>query len=424
MRRLRTYYVLIATQTLSIIGSRMTAIALGIRVFVDTGNATPLLFTTFFSELPAMLGNSFAGVLVDRWDRRRLLMLTDAGQAIGSLLLMMSFLSGHFQLWHLYAVALAQGIMSMFHEPANDTTTALLVPKERRERTYAIQQMAFPLAGVVAPALAGAVYALAGIAGVIVIDLTTFILAVIAVYAIRIPKADPSIEGRAAQGNVLREWRGGLKYLGSRPALLGLVAYYTIISFLIYGPLELAIPYLMTITGSQSLSGTILSISSLGALVGAALIAIWGRAHNRIHVMLSGLMLTGVMLLIYGTTRSPLHLAASIFLLTIPVPMAWTLLTSLLSAKTPPDLQGRVFAIVLQMSYIGSTVSFLVTGPLVDRVLEPQAAMPGEGMGLLLVGAGVMILLLTLVMYALPAIRRLESAVPDYEPLVANAVGD
>jgi len=424
MSRLQTFYFLVATQTLSVIGSRMTSIAVAILIFNDTGSATPLLLTTFFNELPAMLGNSFAGVLVDRWDRRRVLMLADIGQALGSLLLMASFMSGGFQLWHLYTVALVQGIFGMFHEPAKDATTALLVPKGRRDRANAIQQMAFPLAGVVAPALAGLFYLLVGIVGILVIDLVTFVVAVVAVFVVRIPNPAASAEGRAAHGGLLREWRGGLRFLRARPALLGVVVYYMLIAFLVNGPLELAIPYLMTITGSTTLSGLILAVTSLGAFAGAALLAVRNVARGRVPIMLWSLLVTGVMFLIYGTTRSPLVLALSVFTLMIPLPVAWTLLTSLLISKTPPDMQGRVLAIALQLAYVGSTLSFLLTGPLADRVLEPLAAVPGEGMGWLLVGAGALILLLTLAAYALPGIRRVEQAVPDDDALPVGAAGD
>ncbi|MFP4343618.1 MAG: hypothetical protein ACLFU8_02885 [Anaerolineales bacterium] len=75
--RLRTFYLLVVTQTLSLVGSQMTGVALGIHVFRKTGNTTPLLLASFFNELPAMLGGSLAGVLADRWERRRVLVLAD-----------------------------------------------------------------------------------------------------------------------------------------------------------------------------------------------------------------------------------------------------------------------------------------------------------------------------------------------------------
>lgn len=420
MNRLRTFYVLVATQTLSIIGSRMTSIAVGIRVFADTGDTAPLLLTSFFNELPAMLGSSFAGVLVDRWNRKWVIILADAGQALASLLLMVSFLSGGFQLWHLYAVALAQGICAMFQEPAKSASTTMLVPQDHRERANAIQAMAFPLAGVAAPALAGVLYITVGIGGVILIDVLTFLVAVAVVYHIHIPQPEQSEEGRAAQGSLWQEWRGGLRYLWLRPALLGLVLYFTVMNFLLNGPLGLSIPYVISITGSEAMSGLILAAESLGGVAGTAILAIWGGTRPRIHTLMPAMLLVGLMFLAYGSARQPLALGISIFLLMLPL-NGWALYTALIQVKTPPDMQGRVFALVNQLGYLGATLSFLITGPLVDNLLEARASAPGEGMGLLLVGTGVIILILTLAVYALPAIRRLEAQLPDY---AAVAVGD
>ena len=132
--RFVTFYALLLTQTFSLIGSRMTAVAIGIWVFRETGQTAPLLLIAFFTELPGMIGGSLAGVLVDRWDRKRVLILADLGQAAGSLLLILSFTSGAFQLWHLYAVALLQGIFATFQGPAESATVTLLIPEGHRPR--------------------------------------------------------------------------------------------------------------------------------------------------------------------------------------------------------------------------------------------------------------------------------------------------
>jgi len=107
---LRTFYILILTQTFSLIGSRMTGLAIGIKVFNDTEQATPLALTAFFGAVPSLISASVAGVLADRWDRRYVMMISDAGQAVGTLLLLASFASGVFEVWHLYVVSLIQSV--------------------------------------------------------------------------------------------------------------------------------------------------------------------------------------------------------------------------------------------------------------------------------------------------------------------------
>jgi MFS family permease len=374
----------------------------------------------FFNELPGMVGGSLAGVLVDRWDRRRVLILADAGQALGSLLLMASFLSGQFQLWHLYAIVLMQGVFAIFQGPAKDASTTMLVPESHRDRANGILQMAFPLAGVIAPALTGLLYGLVGIGGIILIDLLTFGVAVLAVYLAHIPRPPVSEEGRVIQGTLWREMLGGLAFLRARRGLLILALYFTWMNFLLNGPLELAIPYLMTITGSAVLTGLLLGASSLGAFTGAMIIAIRGGKRSRVHTFMPAFMLTGLMFVEYGTSRTPLVLGAALFLLFAPLPLGWGLFTALMQAKTPPDMQGRMFAIIGQLGFLASTASFLLTGPLVDNVLEPAASEPGAGMGLLLAVNGVIILLSTIAVYALREVRMVESGLADYAAVAEN----
>lgn len=409
-----SFYALVITQTLSLIGSRMTSVAIGFRISIDTGQAAPLLLVAFFNELPPMLFGSAAGVLVDRWNRKRVMMLADSGQAIGSLLLMLSFVSGQFQLWHLYVITFTQGIFAMFQSPAQDAAITTLVPESQRDRANALRQLAFPLAGVIAPALTGLLYPLVRIQGIVLIDMATFLIAVLAVYRIRLPQPEASAEGQAASGGFWRELRGGLAYLVQRRALLWLILYFTVMNFLLNGPLALDIPYLVKLGSSERLIGLILSVMSLGTVVGAAAIALRRPHWPRVQVFMPAFLLTGAMFLIFGTTRQPLILAGSLFLLMIPLPLGWGLFTSLLQAKTPPDMQGRVFAFMCQLGFLASTSSFLLTGYLVDNVLEPAAHTPGDGISLVLVVTGVLILLSTLATYLARSVRHVETELPDY----------
>jgi MFS family permease len=429
----RAFYFIVLTQTLSLIASRMVSISVGIWLFQTTGNTTPLLLTAFFTELPPMLIGSVAGVWIDRWDRRHVLMIADAGQAVGSVLLLISFLSGHFQIWHLYAIALLQGSFALFQGPAKDAATTVLIPEQHRERANAVQQMSFPLAGVIAPFLAGMLYLLVGLPGIIIFDLATFLIAVTAVYLVRIPPPPPSVEGMAGRGNVWREMISGYQYLARRRLLLALVLYMTFINFLLNGPLELGIPYLVSVTGSEQTMGLLLAVSSLGAFSGATLIAIWGGTRPRMHTMMPGLLLTGAMFILYGIARTPLLLGLSLFFLMAPLPIMGIMFMSILQVKVPPDLQGRMFALVAQLGYLASTTSFLLTGILVDQILEPAAKgpawrmverfigrAPGASISLVLVVTGLIILVTTLIVYLLPSMRRLEILLPDYEAVATR----
>jgi DHA3 family macrolide efflux protein-like MFS transporter len=411
----------------------MTSIGVGIWVFTETGKIAPLLLTSFFNELPGMLASSLAGVVVDRWDRRRVMIFADAGQAVGSLLLMVSFLSGRFEVWHLYAVAFLQGIFAIFQGPAERAATTMLVPEDQRERANAIKETSFPLAGVIAPVLTGLLYTSIGIAGIILIDLATFLVAVIFLLFIHIPHPKPSEAGLAALGGFWKEALGAFNYVTSRRALFIFMLYTAFINFMLNGPLDLTLPYLILLTQSEKIAGSIIGVTSLGAFAGASLIAVWGGTRPRMNTLILGSLLTGVMFLFFGVLRTPLPIAVSLFLLFMNLPIIQTMYISILQAKTPPDLQGRIFAFNDQLGFIGSTTSFALTGYLVDKVINPFVGTQawamfqpivgnnaGAGIGLVEVVTGFIILAATIAVYASIHIRELEVRLPDYEAVDAS----
>jgi hypothetical protein len=142
------------------------------------------------------------------------------------------------------------------------------------------------------------------------------------------------------------------------------------------------------------------------------------------------MMLAGVMMILYGVARVPALLGAAVFLTLLPLPITSAMFKSIMQVKTPPDMQGRVFAIVSQLAFISAPLSFLITGPLVDYLVEPAVggsgwrviapvvgSDPGAGMGLVIAVAGLALMVSSALAYALPAIRHLETTLPDYEAI-------
>lgn len=425
------FYALVVTQTFSLIGSRMTAVAIGIFIFQQTGQTAPLLLISFFNELPGMLFGSLAGVLVDRWNRKRVMIFADLGQAIGSVLLIASFRSGAFQLWHVYAVVFLQGAFAALQGPAESATITLLVPENHRGRANGIVELGFPLASVLAPALAGLTYAAVGVTGVLAVDLVTFVAAAGILLALTIPQPPPGPEGSAGQGSLIEEWRTGLTFLRTRRPLLIFVLYLAFGSFMLNGPLDLVIPYFLSVTGSEAQTGVGLTLMSGGALAGSLLITIIAAYRPRMRLILYGALLTAAMFFVFALGRSLPLLAGSLFLIMVPLPGNNALYKSIFQSKVPPNLQGRIFALTEQLALLGSTASFLLTGPLVDRVLTPALTRgapallrPVSGQGLeaairlVLVATGLILLAGAWLVFRLPAVRRLEVELPDYDDVM------
>jgi len=433
-RTLRTFYTLVVTQTISLIGSEMTSFAVGIWVYRETGSATALALAAFFAAVPRLLAPSFAGPLADRYDRRYVMVLADAGQALGTLLLMISFMSGAFELWHLYLVAAIQATFGMFQGPAFQASVTMLVPDAQRDRANAILQIRGHSAGLVAPAVAGLLVTVIGAAGVMAVDLLTFSVAMVVVALAHIPRPAQTAEGRAMQGSLWQQALVGFRYLAARRPLFLLVVSTTLVNFFFNMVGVLFTPYVLSITGSEATLGTLMSVMSAAAIGGAILMGAWGGTRPRIHTIMPGIVVAGLFFAGAGVARHPVTLGIALIGLMLPMPMVNAALDSLLQAKVAPDVQGRVFATVGQLAMLFSPISYLLAGPLADRVFEPavggeawSAVAPlvgsqaGSGMGLMAVIAGSLVALTGLAFYLMPAVRQAEATLPDFAPAAEEA---
>lgn len=432
-RHMRTFYTLVLTQTFSQIGSRISSLALSIWIFAQTGNATPLALVAFFLTIPSVFASTISGVLADRWDRRLVIVLADTGQAAGTLLLLLLFLAGDLQLWHLYLVTLIQAIFGVFQRPAFKASITMLVDEKHRDRANAIQQITGPAAGLITPVIAGSLYTLVGLTGTILIDLFTFVIAIIVIYLIRIPRPRSTAEGRAASGSVWQEALAGLRFLWQRRTLFFLECHMALVNFLLGGAGALVLAYLLARTENKVILGVLLGVMNLGAVVGGLVMGAWGGTRPRIHTVMPGIIFIGVFMALIGIAQTSWLIGLVLFGLMIPVTLANAAYTSIIQAKVPPDMQGRVFALLEQISLLLLPIAQLGVGPLADNVFEPAVGQPGwemvaplvgnhfgSGMALIMVIAGSIAAVTSLLVYALPAVRHLEANLPDYEAVAAD----
>jgi MFS family permease len=425
--RLATYYALVATETVSLIGSQISQYAVSIAVFRATGHATPLALVVFFSTAPAVLLGGLGGALADRFDRRGMMLIANLGFAVVSGLLLLSFASGAFQLWHLYALTVGAALFAALERPAAQASVAMLVPDSHRDRANAIGQMTGPAAGVIAPALAGLLYALVGVAGSITIDIATFLVALVVLAVVRIPRPAETADGLAMRASVWRQAFDGFRYLAARPALLGFCAYASLVNFVANTAMVLLTPYALARTGSAQLFGVVLAAMNVGGIAGALVVGAGGRLGSRMQTVLLGTIVAGLCIGFAGVAQGVPALGVSLFAMMFALAFANAPFFSILQAQIAPDLQGRVFAAYLQAALLLTPLASLLAGPLADRIFEPARRQPvwrsvgwlvgfgpGAGMGMIFVSASVLVLALSMAVYAIPAVRRLEADLPDH----------
>jgi len=426
---MRTFYIIILTQVFSMIGSQISSLAIGIWVFAETGDATPLAMVAFFAVFPRIIMSSVAGVMADRFDRRYVMAFADIGQAAGTLLLLMSFMSGSFELWHLYAVSFFNALFGVFQGPAFASSITMLVDDENRPRANAIQQLTGPSAGIIAPVIAGIVYAAFGIVGAIIIDMVTFLMAVAVILSVKIPRPEITEEGQAMRGSVWSEALSGMKYVWQRKPLFLTMMYVSILNFLLAGLMVLSTPYLLARTQDEAVYGVLVSLINVGMLVGGIGMGIWGGMNKRMNNVFLGMAMVSIGLIFWGMAQTNIALAIVLGVVFIPIPMINASFMTILQQKVAPDVQGRVFAVVEQTAMLLTPISFLLVGPLADNVFEPLLQQPiwdsfapffgstaGSGIGLMFSITGFSLFVVTIVASFIPTIRNAESLLPNHTP--------
>src|SRR5215213_5137860 len=196
--RLRTFIIVWFGQLVSLVGTGLTSFGLGVWVFQRTGSATEYALISVFAVLPGILLSPVAGVIVDRHDRRKIMILSDSVAALSTLVIALLYVSGTLAVWHIYISAMVSSASSAFQFPAYSASTSLLVPKQHLGRASGMMRSASAISLIISPALAGVLVVQIGLQGIIAIDFSTFLVAMLALAVVRFPavprRADASHE--------------------------------------------------------------------------------------------------------------------------------------------------------------------------------------------------------------------------------------
>lgn len=429
---MRAFILVWVGQFVSMLGTGMSRFALTIWAFQVTGEVTALALVGFFSFAPSILVSPIAGALVDRWNRKLVMMISDLVAGLTTVVVLILYVTGNLEIWHLYVTGFIAGLFEPFQWPAFSAAMSTMVPKEQYGRANGLVSLADSVSTIVAPLAAGALMVAIGIGGILVIDIATFVFAVGSILFVVIPQPAPSAEGVASRGSLWQDSIYGFKYIWNRKSLLGVQLTFTISNFFGAIAMVLVAPMILARTGNNSLAlGTVQAAMGVGGVVGGLAMSIWGGPRPRIHGVLAGFIIVGIFgnaLMGIGESM-PIWIAAGfIELLTLPFINASN--QSIWQAKVAPDLQGRVFATRRLIAQIAGPIGLLLAGPLADRFFEPAMMAGGAlaqswgwlvgtgvgaGMGLLMVCAGLLAALAGVIGYVIPTIRNVEALMPDHD---------
>jgi MFS transporter, DHA3 family, macrolide efflux protein len=409
-------------QVVSVSGSGMTGFALGVHVFQETRSATLFSLITLAATLPGILVAPLAGAVADRWDRRKVIIVSDVCAAVATLVLALLFASGLLALWHIYTMVILVSICSGFQLPAAQAAVTQLVPSGFYAQASGMMQMSRGMQFLVSPLAAGLLLGTLGVWGVLMVDVASFLFGVAMVVSIAIPPLTHH-EGGAARGGLWSDVAGGLRYLASHHGMAMLVAIIAIGNFMIGFLVVLVGPMVLAFTTPEVL-GVMSSVSALGMLLGSVLVSVKGAPRSLIPRLFLAMVIAGLGLGTMGLIPNATAIAAAAFVFFLTMPVVTACQETLWRGKIALAMQGRMFALTRMIVASASTLAFLVAGPLADRVFAPLLVPgglladsvgvvigvgPGRGIALMLVLSGAIILLVSAIGYLFPSVRNLES---------------
>jgi len=426
--------IVLSGQAISILASSMTGFALSIWVFQQTSSATSLGIMQTAFTLPYLLIIPLAGVMVDRYNRKLMMAISDLAAGLGTLAILFLLATGHLQVWHFYVVNVVIGLGNAFQWPAYSAAITTMVPKEQYGRANGMMTLVQAGPGVVAPLLAGALMPSIGLNGILLIDVVTFIFAIGVLMLVQVPQPARTLEGKAGEGNLWHEATFGFKYIFQRPSLFGYVILLFIANLFLGFPNSVQVPMILSRTGNNSLIlGTVETAGAISWTVGSLLMSAWGGPKRRMH----GALLGWIGYCLFGNILFGLGTGLEMWIPTIMLAglgsnIGIATSQAILQAKVAPDVQGRVFSARRLLTWFPDTFTPVLGGLLADYLMEPAmqsqgwfartfgwmvGTRPGSGMALMMVVFGTLTILTMISGYIIPRIRNLEDLLPDHDRL-------
>ena len=417
------FFTIWTGQAFSLLGSQLVQFALVWWLKKTTGSATVLATATLVALLPQVLLGPLVGALVDRWNRRLVMIVADSLIALATVGLALLFWSGKVEVWHVYVLMFIRSLAGGFHWPAMQASTSLMVPKEHLSRVQGLNQMLNGGMSIIAAPLGALLLEVLPIQGVLAIDIGTAMLAIVPLLFIPVPQPERKAvqQPGEAKPSVWQDFTAGLKYVRGWPGLMMILAMAAVINLLVTPAFSL-LPILVTKHfGGQALQLAWLeSAWGIGMFLGGMILSAWGGFRRRVITSLVGLIFMGLGLVGLGLTpAAAFGLAVGcVFFAGMMNPIVNGPLFAVLQSVVEPEMQGRVFTLIMSVSMAMTPLGLIIAGPLAD-VLGPQAWFVVGGIATVLMGV---------VGFFIPAIMHIEDDRPTQaqaeEPALVSGSGD
>jgi MFS family permease len=426
--KLRTFIIVWLGQFISTIGSSMTNFATEIWAWEITGKATSLTLIGFFYLLPSVLISPLSGIIVDRYNRKLLMMVGDTIAVLTSIMLLLLHLDHQLQIWHLYLIAAINGTFNQFQYLAYSASVTLMVPKQHYTRVSSMDFISGYGSSILAPPLAGYLYKIIGLTGIASIDIITFLVAILSILLVKIPQVNI---GTQNQENIWQQLIFGIRYILARKSLLALL----IANIVFWLPHDIGdslySPMILSRTNNNTfILGSLAAAAGFGGVTGAIIVSIWGGFRQKIKGVLFGMIGAGISKIVFGIGTTPWTWIPAQFCSSCNFPLNGSSDDAIWLTKIAPNVQGRVFAARSLLLQLVSAFGLLMSGFLADNIFTPALSEGGSlvgifrgifgigagaGIAMLYVICAICMLLVGIIGFYIPSLRNVELILPDHD---------
>ena len=425
---MRTFLLIWSGQMISILGSEITNFAITIWAWELTGQATSISLIFLFTNTPPVIASTFAGIIVDRFNRKYLMMLGDAIAGLSTLVILACYFSDNLSIWLLCITGAVNSFFGYIQNLAYSASLSSLVAKKHYSRAAAMGSIKGFSAFILAPALGGVLYYLVGLTGILTIDIATFLVAftTLAISKVPQPPQQPNKDK-----SIKSQLTFGFRYIFKRPSLFAILIFLLVTNFLDNSIFGMAPAMMLARSGNNSaVYASIQTAFGVGGLVGAVVLSVWGGPKTRIHGLLAGNALAKMGLLILAFGQTPWIWCLGAFAGGLFIPVVLSSNQAIWLSKVNSDIQGRVFASRYLIAQVATPIGLAISGPLADHVFEPamktNSALarllngfvgegPGAGMALQCILFASLGICFSLGCYLVRNLRQVEVLIPDAE---------
>jgi DHA3 family macrolide efflux protein-like MFS transporter len=414
-RPMRPFFIIWTGQAFSLLGSSLVSFALIWWLTETTGSATVLTTAAMVAVIPAVVLSPITGTLVDRWNRRRVLIVADGAIALTTLALAILFTLGVRHVAVVYVVIFIASIGGAFHRPAMIASTSLMIPEQHYSRIAGLNNALRGAMSIVAPPTAALLLRLLPIHAILYIDVITAAVAIAPLLFIAIPQPARSAVS-AGTASVVSDMLVGLRFIVRWPGLLMLIGVYGMVH-LLFAPSMALMPLLVTQHfggGAQEL-GWLQAAAGAGLILGGLALGAWGGFRRRMATAMLALALVGCGMLAIGIAPASAYLVAlaGLFLVGFALSFVTSLRVAVLQASIPPEIQGRVITVALTSTAATDPIGLAIAGPLADAL----------GVQVWYVLCGIITVAMGIGSLLVPAIMRIEERVHPELEQEAGAAG-